>query len=113
MIIKKRYWYDEETDDLSIVIYGRSNYGISLGGCKEKVERGLQDLIREYQQTTFDNYEKENEEVSKLFDEKKKSFDRIHEEIGDSYEFMDSKYRNDVFESDPELSRFTTTKLLG
>lgn len=96
-ILHRRYWYDEEDDELSIVIENdRGNVSISIGKCKKMMDRDLQDLISEYR-TAIDLYKEANEEVSKLFDKKEKIVEEINKELGEYSGYRGKEYRQDAF----------------
>lgn len=100
-VLHRRYYYNEEDDELNIVIDSyRGNYSISLGKSKRMMKRPLQDLISKYQ-SAVDSYETSNEQVSQLFDEKEEIVNEVEAE-NPNYEYMEREFRNDALESNSE-----------
>ncbi|XP_055326873.1 uncharacterized protein LOC129580453 [Sitodiplosis mosellana] len=88
--LQNRYFYDEEDDDLSIVIgWGDERQDISLGSCEGLLNMNLQDLIERYNKATAE-YDKANDTVSELFKKREEELDaasteKEREDIRDHY----------------------------
>ncbi|XP_031626808.1 uncharacterized protein LOC116343060 [Contarinia nasturtii] len=69
-ILNNRYWYNQKDDELFILVgekYGnKRRRHISLGTCKNFMNRDVKTLIDNYNSTIYD-YEAAKEKVSKLF----------------------------------------------
>lgn len=73
--LQNRYFYDEESDKLSIVVgYYMNEREILLGGCKEMLQENLSDLIERYNRA-IEGYDTANARVNKLFEERQNELD--------------------------------------
>lgn len=70
--LHKRYFYNEDDEELSIVVgSGDNECDISLGGIKEMLERNLPYLIQEYNEA-IEEYRKSCAEIDECFKEREK-----------------------------------------
>lgn len=77
--LQNRYFYNEEKDELYIVLGQDDNRcKFSLGSCNEMLKRNLQDLISEYNEAT-EAYHIANDKISDLFSERDKELDDASE----------------------------------